>query len=201
MLKAALTIPNLLTYLRIAGALGLLAFGLLGRWDAAFPIFLFAAGTDLVDGTFARVLNQRTRLGAFLDPVADKTLMFASFLTLTIGGFLPVALTALVFTRDVLISVGLYILKRSKVKIVYNPTYLSKITTFFQILTVLGAFGKAFAPTQDFSRYRGFFGDLPYDTLWTIVLAVTAVLTAVTAVQYIRIGRRLLHEKKRSSGG
>ncbi len=187
----AITVPNLLTYFRMAASFVLLYFGILGRWDVAYPVFLAAAATDLVDGTIARVLRQRTRLGAFLDPVADKALMFASFITLTTAGFIPLPVTLLVFARDVLISVGLYILKRSRVAIVYQPTYLSKLTTFFQILTVFGAFTR----TQDLPRARAFFGDLPYDTLWAFALAITTVLTAVTAVQYVRIGWGMFQSK------
>jgi cardiolipin synthase len=184
----AITVPNLLTYFRMAASFVLLYFGFLGRWDVAYPVFLAAAATDLVDGTIARVLRQRTRLGAFLDPVADKLLMFSGFLSLTLGGFLPWPVTALVFARDVLISTGLYILKRNRVPIVYQPTYLSKLTTLFQILTVFGGFTR----TQDLAGARDFFGDLPYDTLWAFVLGTTSLLTAVTAVQYTRIGWGML---------
>lgn len=184
---AAFTIPNLLTYFRMAASMVLLVFGLQNRWDLAYPIFLAAAATDLVDGTIARVLRQRTRLGAFLDPVADKLLMFAGFLSLTLGGFLPWALTALVFGRDLLISIGLYVIKRSGVHIVYRPTYLSKMTTFFQILTVFGGFVR----TQGFARLEL----PPYDTLWTFVLGITTLLTAVTAVQYTRIGWDMLKKQ------
>jgi cardiolipin synthase len=191
----AFTIPNLLTYFRIAASLVLLVYGLQGRWDAAFPIFLVAAATDLVDGTIARVLRQRTRLGAFLDPVADKTLMFVSFLTLTLGGFIPVPVTILVFARDVQISVGLIILKTSRVAIVYRPTYLSKLTTLFQILTTFGAFFRTQGPV----RSPGFLDGLPYDTLWTFVLGITTLLTAVTAVQYARIGCEMFQSRARTS--
>lgn len=185
---SAITVPNLLTYFRMGASFVLLYFGILGRWDLAYPVFLAAAATDLIDGTIARVLRQRTSLGAFLDPVADKLLMFAGFLSLTLGGFLPWPVTFLVFTRDALISVGLVILKRSRVTIVYQPTYLSKFTTFFQILTVFAAFTR----TQDMAAARSYLGDLPYDTLWSYVLGTTTALTAVTAVQYTRIGWRLL---------
>lgn len=178
------TIPNLLTFFRMGASLVLLYFGFEGRWDLAFPVFLAAAATDLVDGTIARLLRQRTRLGAFLDPVADKALMFSSFLTLTIGGFLPLPVALLVFARDLLISVGLYILKRSGVRIVYSPTYLSKLTTLVQILTVFGAFIR----TQGYARAA----EPPYDTLWTFALGLTALLTAVTSVQYTRIGWEML---------
>ena len=114
--------------------------------------------------------------------------MFSSFLTLTIGGFLPWPVALLVFGRDALISVGLYIIKRRGVRIVYSPTYLSKMTTLVQILTVFAAF----LHTQDPARAAR----PPYDMLWTFALGLTALLTVVTSVQYIRIGWEMLRHRE-----
>jgi len=175
----------------MAASFVLLFYGLMGRWDIATPIFLAAAATDLVDGSIARLLKQRTRLGAFLDPVADKLLMFGGFLSLTVGGFIPWPLAVLVFGRDGLISLGVYLIKRSGTRIVYSPTYLSKLTTLFQIFAVFGGFAR----TQSIPRFSG----EPYDKMWTFVLGITTVLTAVTAVQYTRIGWNLLKKSKSSS--
>lgn len=180
----ALNLPNLLTFFRIVASFGVLVFGLQGRWNLAFPIFCVAAVTDMVDGSIARILGQRTRLGAFLDPAADKLLMFFSFLTLTIGGYLPIAFFVLVVARDLLITVGVIILKANRVYIVYRPTYLSKVTTFAQILTIFAAM----VATQ---RFRHLW-EIPYDMVWAYLLGVTTLLTALTGVQYFRIGWELL---------
>ncbi len=183
----SLNAPNFLTFIRMIASFGVLVYGLQNRWEIAFPIFCLAAFTDMIDGTVARILGQRTRLGGFLDPTADKLLMFFSFLALTKGGYIPVPITGLVIARDLFISVGLAILKSRKAPIVYRPTYLSKATTFFQITTILAAL----LTTQKFA--------LPFDLrnglIWNLILATTTVLTAATGVQYFRIGWNMLHSK------
>lgn len=182
-----LNLPNFLTILRIIASFAVLSFGLRGVWNVAFPLFCAAALTDMVDGSIARILGQRTRLGGFLDPAADKLLMFFSFLTLTLGGYIPVAFFLLVFFRDLLIAVGIIILKVKKIYIVYRPTYLSKLTTFLQIVTVLSAM----IATQRFHPPW----KLPYDIIWATLLGITTLMTAVTGVQYFKIGWELLHAK------
>lgn len=182
---ALLNVPNLLTFFRMLASFGVLIYGLRGRWDIAFPIFCVAAATDMVDGTIARVLGQRTRLGGFLDPVADKLLMLCSLISLTEAGFIPYGLTAVIIARDLVISLGLLALKLKKVFIIFRPTYLSKLTTFLQFLTVL----LALLATQKIDLHR----NLPYATLWSFVLGATALLTTVTGFQYVRIGYRMIH--------
>src|SRR3989338_768844 len=156
-------------------------------WNVAFPLFCAAALTDMVDGSIARILGQRTRLGAFLDPAGDKLLMFFSFLTLALGGFIPVPFFLLVFARDLLIVIGIIVFKVKNIYVVYRPTYLSNLTTFLQILTVLSAM----ISTQQFHPPWS----LPYDRIWTYILGMTTLLTVVTGIQYIKIGLGLLHAK------
>jgi len=188
---AFLNVPNFLTLIRVLCAFGVLIFGLYGRWDVGFPLFCVAAGTDMVDGSIARILGQRTRLGAFLDPVADKLLMFFSILSLAGTGFIPLGLTVVIISRDVLIGAGLLVLKFKKVYIIFRPTYLSKLTTFFQFSTVL----LAMLATQNFTPHWG----APYATLWTFVLGATVLLTTVTGCQYVRIGIRMLHDRSQKN--
>lgn len=181
-MRKPVNLPNVLTIFRILASFAFLTFGLKTRWEVAFVVFCFAAFTDMVDGTIARLLGQRTRLGAFLDPMADKLLMFFGFLTLAMARILPWTLTALVIARDLLIVTGLVILKWRKVPIVYQPTAFSKVTTFFQIITVFSALllvrGVPFEKTVT--------GVLP------VIIWLTALLTVATGVQYFRIGLRML---------
>src|ERR1035438_2469719 len=95
------TAPNLLTLLRICLAPFLVASILDQHYGLSFGLFLVAGLTDALDGTLARVLKQRTMLGQYLDPVADKVLPSTLFLVLTHLGLIPVTVTALVFGRDV----------------------------------------------------------------------------------------------------
>ena len=185
---SALNLPNIITVFRIFASFVFLYYGLKREWAIAFPIFCIAAFTDMVDGTIARVLRQRTQLGGFLDPTADKLLMFFSFLVLTLNHILPVALTVAVYARDLLICIGLAILRYKKVPIIYRPTYLSKFTTLFQIITIFAAL----LMTQELSRFRGtIYGKILYEG-FPFVLATTALLTVTTGVQYFRIGLNML---------
>src|SRR5258706_8234585 len=97
------TVPNQLTFLR----LGFLPFFIISihyrRYDIALAVLIVAGLTDGLDGLLARSLNQKTALGAYLDPIADKLLLSSSFVALALDGRIPRWLTILVLGRDVLI--------------------------------------------------------------------------------------------------
>lgn len=183
------TLPNIFTFFRLIAAFVFLFFGLQGRWDFAFPIFCAAAVTDFIDGAMARILRQRTQLGAFLDPTADKLLMFFSYVTLTIHRYIPFWLTALIIARDLLIVYGVALFRKRRIQVIYRPTYLSKVTTFFQIASVVAAL----VATQRFSAspFGIFVSRIYLSMLW-----ITAGLTFATGVQYYKIGWRILHEPR-----
>lgn len=190
----AMNLPNLITCFRIVASFVFLYYGLKAQWDVAFPVFFVAALSDMVDGAIARIFRQRTRLGAFLDPAADKLLMFFGFVTLTQGNYLPLGLTLLVIARDFLISLGLAVLWVKKIPIVFRPTYLSKFTTLFQIATVLSAL----LMTQELSGFHEtFYVKILFEGM-PVLLGVTTLLTFVTAVQYVRIGLGILHAKTKT---
>ena len=186
-----MNLPNLITSFRIIAAFVFLYFSALENWDLAFPVFFAAALTDLVDGSLARLLRQRTRLGAFLDPTADKLLMFFGFVTLTVSRYLPFFLTTLVIARDLFIVFGLRHLLRKKVTVVYQPTYLSKITTFLQIVTLSMALFLT-QSSQNVIHFRESL-HLLFDH-FQVVIFLTASLTLITGFQYWRIGRKLIRD-------
>ena len=95
------TTPNLLTLLRICLMPFLVAAILEAHYALSFGLFVAAGLTDALDGTLARVLKQRSMLGQYLDPVADKLLLSTLFLVLMHKGLMPVTVTVLVFGRDV----------------------------------------------------------------------------------------------------
>src|SRR2546428_12511698 len=78
-----LTIPNLLTLLRLLLVPFFIAASIKGMFTVAFVVFVTAAATDILDGMIARRFNQRSRLGALLDPAADKTMMISGYLFYT----------------------------------------------------------------------------------------------------------------------
>ncbi len=100
-----LTVPNQLTFLR----LGFLPFFIImifyQHYTWALGILLIAGMTDGLDGLLARTLNQKTSLGAYLDPIADKLLLSSSFVALALEGQIRWWLTILVLGRDILILI------------------------------------------------------------------------------------------------
>lgn len=183
---AVWTIPNLLTLIRIALTPAFIA-AFAGEWfSVAWILFAVAAFTDGLDGFLARVMNQRSRLGAILDPLADKLLLDSSFIVLAAKGWLPAALAVVVVSRDVIIIGGLFLMQflgvdvRQRIK----PTLTSKINTLLQIILVLMVLlERTFAWQWDNLR------------LATVVLVVG--LTLVSGVQYVRRGFAIMEEERR----
>lgn len=130
------TMPNLLTIGRICLAPFLVSAVLEGRFLTGFVLFVVAGVTDALDGALARVLRQRTVLGQYLDPVADKLLLSTLFLVLTHMNFIPTRVTALVFGRDLGILVVGAILYTAVGRRDFKPSFFGKANTLAQIIAV-----------------------------------------------------------------
>ena len=130
------TAPNLLTLLRICLAPFLVAAILESRFALSFGLFLVAGLTDALDGALARVLKQRSQLGEYLDPVADKLLLRTLFVVLTHMGLIPARVTVLVFGRDVGILVVSAILYAAVGRREFIPSLLGKANTLLQVSAV-----------------------------------------------------------------
>jgi cardiolipin synthase len=144
-----LTLANLLTVLRMA----LIPFFLIAVTDnrsgAALVIFTIAGLTDLLDGIIARMWRQKTALGAILDPLADKLLLTAAFIILcmpdhpkafpdfTLLNRIPITLTILSISRDVIIALISGVLYMAGGRTSFAPTFLGKLTTTVEIVTVV----------------------------------------------------------------
>jgi cardiolipin synthase (CMP-forming) len=131
-----LTVPNQLTFLR----LGFLPFFIImifyQHYTWALGILLVAGMTDGLDGLLARTLNQKTSLGAYLDPIADKLLLSSSFVALALEGQIRWWLTILVLGRDVLILTSAAVILATIGYRKFPPSIFGKITTTLQILLV-----------------------------------------------------------------
>ena len=145
-------LPNILTSARLALVPCFLYVSMEGMFVAAFVIFVSAAVTDIFDGMLARHLDVKSRLGALLDPAADKTLMVCGFLYYTFGDNvtrlpLPGWLTFTVFIRDVLIVLFAYLMY-TRVQITrFPPTWAGKASTVIQAVTLAAAIAvNAFLP-------------------------------------------------------
>ena len=137
-----LTIPNLLTLLRMGLVPWFLIAVLQGDSILALGIFLVAGISDALDGFIARFFNQRSALGAYLDPLADKVLLTTAFVTLAIEGthsgvLIPVWVTVLVLARDVLILLVSLVLYLTQQVTRFPPALISKLTTGVQIAAVI----------------------------------------------------------------
>ena len=130
-------IPNLICVVRILLVPPVVISMLGGDFALALLLFAIAGGSDGLDGYLARRFDWRSRLGAILDPLADKLLMAASYITLGWLGLLPPWLVALVLGRDVLIISGSLAFHHFVSDIELAPTRISKANTLFQILLVL----------------------------------------------------------------
>jgi cardiolipin synthase len=125
-----LTVPNVLSLLRLLGVPLFLYLLLVPEADGwALVVLMVSAITDYADGKLARLLNQYSRLGALLDPAADRLYILAALIGFVIRGFIPWWLAALIIGRDVLLAATLPILRR------YGYTalpvhYLGKAATF-----------------------------------------------------------------------
>ena len=130
------TAPNLLTLLRICLAPFLVAAILENRFELSFILFLVAGLTDALDGLLARALKQRTMLGHYLDPVADKLLLSTLFLVLMHKGLIPATVTVLVFGRDVGILVVAALLYAAAGRREFHPSVFGKANTLAQVSAV-----------------------------------------------------------------
>jgi cardiolipin synthase (CMP-forming) len=128
--------PNLLTFLRICLAPFLVAAILENRFEIGFILFVIAGLTDALDGFLARVLRQRTVVGQYLDPVADKLLLSTLFLVLFHEGLMPVRVAVLVFGRDVGILLVSAILFAAAGYRDFQPSIFGKANTLAQVLAV-----------------------------------------------------------------
>ena len=164
--------PNLLTFLRLIAAPFLVLAVLGHNYRLAFALFVLAGVTDGMDGLLARMLDQQTLLGQYLDPVVDKLLLSTLFLVLHHEGLISLSVTVLVFARDLGILMVAAILYATTNIRNFKPTLFGKSNTVVQILAVAAVIlSQLYAP------------------VWVVLLrnwalAATVVLTLVSGFHY-----------------
>jgi cardiolipin synthase len=131
-----MNIPNILTLIRIILVPIFVILIMEGSFSYALTVFVVAGVTDSLDGFLARILNQQTVLGSYLDPLADKALIISSFVILSTLDIIPGWLAVVVISRDCIILFGVSVLFLMSVPFELRPTYVSKATTVLQLLTV-----------------------------------------------------------------
>ena len=137
-----MTIPNFITLIRPLTLPVLIMLVGYQRYVAALGTFLFAVVSDILDGILARALRQKSTLGSITDPIADKLLLSASFLTLGIKGLIPLWVMFLVLARDSVILTGLLFMLFTYKGLDISPSLIGKVTTWAQaslvVMTLLG---------------------------------------------------------------
>ena len=108
------------------------------RFTLTLFLFLVMALTDILDGYIARRWKQKTLLGSYLDPIADKLLLVSVFICLAFMGQIPVWLVIWTVLRDLLILCSAVFVRLTVGAISFPPTIWGKLTTFFQLALVLG---------------------------------------------------------------
>ncbi len=173
---------NQLTILRMAFVPVFVLLIVYNFFGGALAVFLLAGVTDLLDGFIARKFGQKTPLGAFLDPIADKLLLASSFILLSLnalelGVMIPLWLTITVLGRDVLLIVSVVIINLTMGRHLFPPSIYGKATTFSQLLTVLLVLVTNALQVN-----------IPF---LAIVFYLTFALTVISGLQYLVRGLKL----------
>jgi len=147
------------------------------KYNTALILFVVQAISDLLDGFFVRIMKEKTYLGSILDPLADKVMLVSSYIVLSVNNVIPIWVTLTVLLRDIILSSGFLILYRLSHKTRPSPTIISKITTLFQMSTIVYILWSSTRVYGDYFFYA------------------TVVLTVASGCQYIARGLRILINK------
>jgi cardiolipin synthase (CMP-forming) len=173
-----MNLPNLLSLFRLFLTLFFILLAANGHFRLALLLFVLQAVSDMLDGFFARRMGAKTNLGAYLDPLADKVMLASSYIVLCFKSVVPLWLVLIVLARDLLISLGYLILLKRGLKTSPVPSFISKTTTVFQMLTIVYVLW-SFERGLDFFFY------------WA-----TAFLTVASGLQYIVAGWTVFFRKE-----
>jgi len=179
-----LTIANQLTILRIVLVPIFVVLMLYDRLGAALLVFLTAGITDALDGFAARLASQRTSLGAWLDPMADKLLLVSTFIVLTWPGLglanrFPIWLTVCIISRDLVIVLTVVIVNLAIGRRTFSPSMLGKIATVTYMVTAVVAL---------VFNYLGY-----HSRLFDVLVWASLAITLVSAFHYIFHAARVIN--------
>lgn len=175
-----INLANSLTILRILMAPVISILLVYRFWRLGLAIFLLAGITDALDGFIARSRGQRTELGMILDPLADKLLLFATFMTLVYLRQIPQWLFIIVISRDLILIGGFLVMYIVTGKTTVSVSKMGKLTTGLQLTTVL-----ATLLARVTSGVGSYLPGLVY---------LTAAVTIFSGLDYIRRGARVLSQ-------
>ena len=174
-----------ITLIRILLTPVFIIFMIRGYPGWAMISFGVAALTDGIDGYIARTRNQKTALGSVLDPLADKLLLTAAFITMAFKNDHLVWIIVLIVSRDVILAIGALLIYVTGAKFEFKPNISGKVTTFAQIVMVLLGLGGEGFHHPEFLHSNYFIG-------WAYL---TAGLTMISGFTYVSRGMAWLLEQ------
>lgn len=177
--RIGLSLPNLITLARLCAVPLAIWLILGGRYGAAFWVFIGAGISDALDGYIAKRFDSRTRLGALLDPVADKALLSSVYVTLGLAGQLPNWLVILVVFRDVMIVGGFVLIQATAAPKRFDPLFISKLNTAVQIALIAFVLARLGLGVED-------------GAMTHLFIAATALTTVLSGLSYLVRWARIL---------
>jgi cardiolipin synthase (CMP-forming) len=180
---SVLTFANQLTLLRMLLIPAFVILVVYGRLGWALTVFVTAGVTDGLDGLIARASGQRTSLGAWLDPMADKLLLVTTFVVLTLPGLglvnrLPIWLTVCIISRDVVIVLTVAIVNLAIGPRTFRPSIFGKIATAVYIFTAVGAM---------LFNYLGY-----HSAIVDVLVYAALAITLISSLHYIWHARQII---------
>lgn len=176
-----MTVPNIITMIRILLAPVFIIYVIDGELMTGLVVLIICGISDGVDGMIARLFNQKSKLGTWLDPLADKIILVSAFIALGIIGYLPPWLTVIVISRDLLILIGIVIIYLTGIEVKIDPLLSSKITTCLQFITVIVALTGTYLTFME--------GKYIY------LYCLTGLMTIVSFLQYLYQWLKIMGDK------
>lgn len=171
-------LPNLITITRIILMPFFAATLIYSEYLYALILFISAGISDILDGYIARLKKQVSDFGTILDPIADKFILFTSFILMTVNGIIPKWITVIVISRDMIVITGALILYFVTNKMRVEPSILGKASNILQYLLIgltllsVSLKGESIIPMS--------------------YLILVAILTALSGLQYVYKGLKIV---------
>lgn len=172
-----LNVPNTLTITRIIIIPIFITTIIYNQYLYALILFAVAALTDMLDGLLARLTNQKTLLGTFLDPLADKFLLVSSFIIFSVYGWIPKWFAIIVISRDIIVVIGCFLLYMITNSLKVEPVFLGKAAIALELFILAYVLLNINVITLP-PVHEGFF-------------ILSATITALSGLQYIYKGFKL----------
>ena len=178
-------VPNFITLLRILVTPLFVIFMIRGEHHLSLLVFTLAGISDALDGFLARWFDQKTVLGAHLDPLADKLLLMSAYIVLAVQQNIPSWLAVVVISRDFLILAGIAVLHFFHITVTIKPSLISKCTTAAQLATAFLVLLSLELPVVH--------------PVLTPIFWLTTVLTVASGLHYVVLGITILNQQDDST--